>query len=61
MRFSTILEAQPSSLENLHLKVIEFLCISFVTPTLVSLALLGLATPDPVISSRVAHTQEAVQ
>ncbi len=34
---------------------------ALMAPALVALALLGLATPDPVISSRIVHTQEAAQ
>lgn len=30
---------------------------AFMAPALIVLALLGLATPDPVISARAAHAQ----
>lgn len=30
-------------------------------PALLGVTLLGLATPDPVISGRATHTQEAAQ
>lgn len=34
---------------------------ALMVPTLVALTLLGLATPDPVISGRAAHTQGMAQ
>lgn len=38
-----------------------FHIVCTMAPALVALALLGLATPDPVISGRAAHAQGVAQ
>lgn len=47
-----------------HARAFHTVCTrlpALMAPALVALALLGLATPDPVISGRAAHTQEVAQ
>lgn len=44
-----------------HVRAFQPVCTALMVPALIVPALLGLATPDPIISSRVAHAQGVAQ
>lgn len=51
-----------STLTHAHVfNIINSRLPALIAPALIAFALLGLATPDPVISSRIVHIQEVAQ